>query len=188
MMDTRNRPSTISRLPPQIKEKIASLRDQGRTLDEIMNALNAMDVEISRSALGRYTKRMDRVATDLRKSRELAQAVARQFGDKEVSQVARTNMELTHTLLMKLMVGNDDEESAPVILKPQEAMFIATAIEKLTKAGKVDFEAQLLAAREQERREATAQAAEKAADTARSKGLSEDLIHAIKANILGVDP
>lgn len=186
-MDTRNRPSTISRLPPEVKDRIASLRDQGRTLDEIMQVLNQLDVGISRSALGRYTKKMDRVASDLRKTREMAQAVARQFGDKEVSQVARTNMELTHTLLMKLMIGGDDDEQE-VVIDAKEAMFIATALEKLTKAGKVDFDTQLAAAREQERRDATVKAAEKAATTARSKGLSEETINAIKSSILGVDP
>lgn len=184
-MDNRHRTSSVSRLPVEVREKIALLRDQGRTLDEIMAALNSLDVDVSRSALGRYTKKMDRVAADLRKSRELAQAVARQFGDKEVSQVARTNMELTHTLLMKLMIGGDDQES--VVLDAKEAMFIATALEKLTKASKVDFEAQLLAAREQARIEATEKAAEKATEVARKQGLSASIIHDIKTNILGVE-
>lgn len=184
-MSKKNSPSTISRLPEQVREKIAVLRDQGRTLDEIMAALNAIDVEVSRSALGRYTKKMDKVAEDLRRSRELALAVSRQFGDKETSQVARTNMELLHSLLMKLMVGGDDE--IEVVIDAKEAMFLSTALEKLSKAGKVDFEAQLMAAKEAERREATANAAEKAAETARKQGLSADTINAIKASILGVD-
>lgn len=188
-MSRKNTPSTISRLPPEIRDKISQLRDNNRTIDEIMAVLNTLDLDepVSRSSLGRHLKKMEQVAGDLRRSRALAEAVGRQFGDGETSKVARINMELLHTLLMKLMIGGDDENSAPVELKPQEAMFLATAMERVTKAGKVDFEAQLLAAREQERIQATEKAAEKAVSTAIKLGASEEFIHTIKARILGVD-
>jgi len=189
----RSRASSITKLPETIREKIALLRDQGRTLNEIMAALNDLDVDVSRSALGRYTKKMDQVAEDLRRSRELALAVSRQFGDQETSLVARTNMEILHSLLMKLMIGavagsaTKKDGDKNVEIEAREAMFLSTALEKLTRAGKVDFEGQLLAAREKERGAALRSAAEKAVDEARKQGLSAPTIAAIKARILGVE-
>ena len=179
-----SRPSTISRLPENIREKIVLLRDQGRTLDEIMAALDALDVNISRSSLGRYVKKHEVVAENLRKSRALAEAVGRSFGDAETSKVARTNIELLHSLMMKMMVGEDDD--AVVSLDAKEAMFLATAIEKATKASKADLETQLKARLEQERRQTLEQAATVAADTAKKQGLSKETVDAIKKNILGI--
>lgn len=186
MSDARNRPSTIDRLPEELRARISSLRDQGRTIDEIMGVLNSLDAGVSRSAVGRHLKKMDRIAADIRKSRSLAEAVSRQFGDKEVSQVARTNIELLHTLIMKVMIGSEDNDT-PIELDAKEAMFVATALEKLSKAGKLDLDAQILAVKETERRAATEKAADVAATEARKQGLSATTIEAIKKSILGVE-
>lgn len=185
-MSERNRTSTISRLPPDVKRKIAALRDQGCTLDQIMAALDAVDIDVSRSALGRYTKKMDRVAANIRRSREMAQAVARQFGGQEASEVSRTNLEILHTMIMKMMTGPDDQDGE-VSFDAKDTMFIATALEKLTKASKVDLDARILAAREQERKIATEKAAEKAVATAISEGISDQTVNKIKASILGIE-
>lgn len=179
------RKSSISRLPSEIRERISSLRDQGRTIDEIMAQLDALDVDVSRSALGRHVKKMDQVAREIRRSRELAEAVSRQFGDKETSQVARTNIEILHSLMMKLMIGEEDQEE--VVLDPKDAMFLATALEKASKASKLDLDRMIAAAREEEKMAATEKAAETAVKTAKQQGLSAQTVEAIKASILGVD-
>lgn len=183
-MNMTNRPSSISRLPEQIRLKIVELRDNGRTIDEILTVLNTLGADVSRSALGRYVKKQGQVAEELRRSRALAEAVGRSFGDTESSKIARTNIELLHSLLMKLMIGKDDQTE--VSLDPKDAMFLATALEKATKAGKADFEVQIKAALEQERRSTTEKAAETFATEAKKQGLSQDTVNAIKSTILGV--
>lgn len=178
------RNSTIARLPEEVRLKITALRDQGKTIDEIMEALDRLDADVSRSALGRHLKKMDQVAERMRKSRQLAEAVGRQFGDAETSQVQRTNVELLHSLLMQVMVGDDDKDD--VTLDPKDAMFLATAIEKLSKASKTDLETQIKAAEERARRQAVEQAADKAEAVARKSGLSADFVQEIRSKILGV--
>ena len=177
------RRSTISRLPKEIREKIADLRTNGnKTIDEIMEHLALLDVDVSRSALGRHLKKQEQVVAQIMRSRTLAEAVAKQFGDKETGKVARVNMELLHTLLMKVMVGEGDGE---VVLDAKEAMFVATALEKLTKATKIDQDRELKI-RDEERKAATIEAAKVVSKEAKKQGLSSEVIDAIKSQILGV--
>ncbi len=178
--------STVSQLDETIRAKIAALKDKGHTLDEILAALEQLNVQVSRSALGRYTKNMDQVAERIRNSRALAEAVSREFGGKETSKVSMANIELMHSLLMKVMVEGENGD-VDVRLAPMEAMLMAKALDHLAKASKTDFDKQLLAAKEQERRAATEQAAEKAVAAAKKQGLSAQTINDIKASILGIE-
>ena len=181
-----NRPSSISQLPEEVREKITTLRDQGRTIKEILEALDkAFDVNVSKSALHRHLQKQGRVADNLRKSRELAKAIGRSFGDSETSDVARMNVEILHDLIMRGMIGGDDQEEQTAF-DPKDLMFLATALEKAAKAQKADFETQLKAALEQERRATVTKAAESAVTTARRQGLSAETVNAIKSSILGV--
>ncbi len=179
------RRSSIERLPEKIRQKITALRDQNHTIDEILAALDTLNVDVSRSALGRHVKKMDQVAAQMRKSRTLAEAIGRQFGDKETSKVARTNIEILHSLLMKIMIGPDDSDEE-VVLDPKEAMFAATTLEKLAKASKLDLDTQITAAVEEARQSALEKAADDAADEARERGLSPDTVQAIRSSILGI--
>lgn len=180
------RPSTISQLPEKVRAKITVLRDQGRTIDDIMVHLEKLDVEVSRSALGRHLKKQQLVAERIRRSRQLAEAVGREFGDDDTSKVARTNIELLHSLLMKVMIGDEDDVDGEVILDTKEAMFAATAIEKLSKASKLDIDRELKV-REEERRFAKEKAAAAAVKVAKKAGLTADTVNKIKSEILGVD-
>ena len=180
----RNTPSTISRLPEEVREKIAKLREEGRTIDEILLALSALDVEVSRSSLGRHVKKLDEVTKDMHRARAIAAALGRSFGDAETSKVARTNIEILHSMVMQLMVGGDDEGAVKLV--PKDAMFLATALEKMAKASKSDFDQQLKAAEEIARRAEREKAAETVEKEVRKAGLSAETVDAIKAKILGV--
>tara|TARA_B100000686_G_scaffold246123_1_gene255490 strand:+ start:88 stop:636 length:549 start_codon:yes stop_codon:yes gene_type:complete len=179
------RPSSISRLPKEVREKISHLRDQGRTIDEIMDHLEQLDVEVSRSSLGRHLKKQKEVAAQIRKSRQLAEAVGRQFGDSETSKVARTNIELLHSMLMQIFIGGEDGEMGEVRLDPKDAMMLATALQKLSQASKLDVDRELKI-REEVRKKTTADAADAAVKTARKQGLTKETVEAIKAEILGI--
>ena len=52
----------MKRLPEKVREEIGRLREKGRTLDEILAYLKTLGAEVSRSALGRYTKNVDAIA------------------------------------------------------------------------------------------------------------------------------
>ncbi len=180
------RASSIAKLPNEIREKIAVLRNQGRTIDEILDHLETIDVDVSRSSLGRYFKKQQKVLESIKRSRLLAEAVAREFGDQEGTKIQRTNIELLHGLVTQLMLGGENDED--VVLDPKNAMFVATALEKLSKASKlsVDEELQIRKEAEREAMKKAASMVDEAAKEAKDKGLSPEMVDQLKAKFLGV--
>lgn len=177
------RKSSVSRLPKEIRESIGRLTDQGRTLDEIIEHLQKLDVDISRSALGRYVKSQNKAADQIRRSRQMAEFVADKLGAESANSVARMNMEFMHTIISKSLFGGEDDKD--VTFDPKEAMFLATALEKLAKASKLDVD-ERLKIREEARKEAMKKAAEIVDAAGREKGLSAAMVQELKAKFLGV--
>jgi len=185
------RPSTIARLPGEIREAIGRLRDQGRTLDEILTHLQGMEVTVSRSALGRHVQQMDKVGERLRRSRAISEALVRQLGDAPESQTARLNIEMMHSFLFDFLASAEEgaEEGSEAALAhvrdPKSVALMAEAVQRLTTASRQNAD---YVARVEDRAAAKAKAgAARAAEAvAREKGLSADTVRAIKASILGV--
>jgi hypothetical protein len=185
------RPSTIARLPGEIREAIGRLRDQGRTLDEILKHLQGMEVTVSRSALGRHVQQMDKVGERLRRSRAISEALVRQLGDAPESQTARLNIEMMHSFLFDFLASAEEgaEEGSEAALAhvrdPKSVALMAEAVQRLTTASRQNVE---FVARVEDRaaQKAKAGAARAAEAVAREKGLSADTVRAIKASILGV--
>lgn len=181
-----NKRSSVSLLPDNVRAKITELRDKGFTIDQIMEQLNGMGVsDVSRSAMGRHIKKQDEVADTLRRARTIAEGIGRTFGDAETSKVARTNVEILHALIMQSMAGADGAAAGD--FNTNDLKNLATALEKASKASKTDFDQQLKAALEEERRATKEKAAEVAADTAKKQGLSKETVDAIKKSILGIE-
>lgn len=189
-MARKNHPSTIDRLPKEIRDVIARLRQEGRTIDEILAGLRSLDQLAaedvpSRSALGRHLQNQKVVMERVMESRQLAEALATKLGDKQSSEVVRMNLELLQDAILRVTLKSDGQGN-PVVVDPKDLMFLATALEKAAKASKSDFDQQLAAVREIERRETKEKAAEVAANTAKKQGLSAPTIAQIKASILGM--
>lgn len=173
------RPSSVKQLPPEIRDVIHGLRDAGRTIDEILEKLRELEVDVSRSALGRYTKEIDAVAGEIRQSRIIAEAVVKEFGQDTDGRTARANIELAHALVQRMMakqVGPEAEQ-----LDAKEMMFLGSTIANLERALKTNQDAIL-----QIRREMAKQAAAAAETVGKAQGLTADTIDAIKRQILGV--
>ena len=129
------RKSSIDRLPKELRQKIADLRDAGWTIDDILGKLGEFDVDVSRSALGRHVQKLDKLTAHLRESRAVAEALVKRFGDEPDSQTARANVELMQSVVMRLLASEDGEL---VTLQPGQAKDVATALEKLAKAEAFD--------------------------------------------------
>lgn len=178
------RPSTIDRLPSELRELIGQLRHDGRTIDEILSKLSELSADVSRSALGRHVKQLDAIGEEIRRSRTVAEAMVQRFGDAPESKTARLNIELMHSLMLKLMVN---EEGGTVTLDAQSAMFAATALQKLAQASKsdVDTEVQirtkLVKSLDKELGKAEAEAR-----AAGEKGLPAERIAQLRREFLGV--
>lgn len=155
------RKSTVRRLPPELREQIGALLEQGRTLSEITAHLNQLGAEVSRSALGRYKQHLDKVGEKLRRSREVAEALIAKLGAAPESKALRLNVELMHGALMDLALkanedGDEDGgESKGITLDPQGAMLLSKALDHLSRASKADAEL-IGKIKEQARKEAEA--------------------------------
>ena len=184
----KNTPSTIDRLLPELQELIGALRGQGRTIDEIRAKLLELDVEVSRSALGRHVRSMADAQVTMQRTRQMAEALVAKFGDQPDDKIARLNIEMAHGLLMRLMLETDVDqetgESSPIILSPEDAMFVARAVQSLTSASKVT-EDRLVKAVARATEKATKAAAENVTKAARAKGLSKELVDAMRHAVLG---
>ena len=185
-----NRPSTIDRLDPEIRDIIERLRQHGKTLDEIREHLRSMEIEVSRSALGRHVQGMEKVGERVRRSRAIARGLADQLGDAAESKVASLNIELLHSFIYDFMAAADAEDEmgaahAALLRDPKAVALFAEATQRLTQASRtnLDFIQKIEErAAEKERRAA----ALRAETTAKEKGLTGATIAAIKASILGV--
>lgn len=173
------RPSTIDKLPQEIKSEISALRNSGHTIDEILEHLRSMDVDVKRSPLGRHVKRIDEIAENVRAQRDVATAIAKDIYGKGHGELARGNIELLQSLIMRAASQSDSFDA-------KELMFFAKAVSDLAKGAKVDIDAQIIVAKEQARKEALKDAAEVAGKEARKQGLSAETVNAIKSQILGV--
>lgn len=177
------RVSTIRRLPREIRDEIANLRESGRTIDEILGHIRTMDVDVSRSAVGRHVKEIDEIAREIRQQREIAIAISKDIGAKTQGELARGNIELLQSLIMRAAGASSTSGK----FDAKELMFFAKAVSDLSKGAKLDIDAQIVIAKEKARQEATEKAADVAVKEAKRQGLSSETVNAIKSKILGVD-
>ena len=178
------RPSSIDRLPEEIRAEVGRLRVQGRTLDEILEHLKGMDVEVSRSALGRHVKRMNAGRERMRHSREISTALVSQFGDQPDNRLARLNLELMHGVVMQTIMATTEDEDGdpqPVTFSPEDARFLADALAKLASAEKTNVDRTLKL-----KAEAAKEAVAAVEKVAKKEGLSKETTDAIRAGILGI--
>jgi len=188
------RPSTVDQLPEAVRAEIGRLRQNGRTIDDILAHLRQLDgiAPVSRSALGRHLQGMAKLGERLKRSRQVAEALVKELGDAPESQAARINIELLHTAVLDLFTnaaegeeGIDAGGTAALNGNPQGVMFLAKSLESLARASKtnVDF----LAAAEKRAAEAAKREAVTAVETvARERGITTETLNAIKAGIFGV--
>ena len=191
-----SRPSSIDKLPSEIRVEIGRLRGEGHTIDQILAHLADMrsQVAVSRSALGRHIKGFDKIAEKMRQSRVVAEALVRELGEAPESKTARLNIELLHgtinDLFMNSLEGGEDAEIAldgKEALKgsPEGVMMLAKALDHLGRASKSNVEF-LALAEKRAADKARAESVKAVEDVAKEAGLSSDTVATIKAKIFGV--
>lgn len=188
------RPSSIDTLEPKIQAEIGRLRLQGCTIDEIVGHLGKLHgATISRSAMGRHVKGLERVAEQIRRSREVATALVQELGDAPESETARLNIEIMHSAILDLKMRSADGEdvdkggAAALAGNPEGIMLLSKAIDHLATAQKknADFTAQVEKRAEDRTKKAAAVAVEA---VTKARGISGETAELIKAAIFGVKP
>lgn len=185
------RPSSIDRLPPEIREAINRLRGKGHTIDEIMAKLNELDVvHISRSAVGRYIKVQAKVGERLRRTRVISEALIRERGDEPASRTARLNIELLHTAIFDVFGmldgdGNEDAIADTLRSNPKAIHDLAKALDHLSRSARndLDYERELEG---QMRARIAAESEGRLKEAVKEKGLSAETAEIIRRKVLGL--
>lgn len=179
------RASTITRLPADILEQLqALLRDPRVTQLEATDKINLiLDDEghdgISKSAVNRYSIKMEEVGARLKQSREVAEMWIGKLGNAPQGQVGQLLNEIIRTLAFDtaMHLSEGEEPVAPKLLGQ-----LALAVRHLESAATLNEERD-----KKIRKEAAIQAADVAEKSLASQGMSKEAIDIIKQEILGLN-
>lgn len=178
------RASTITRLPADILEQLqALLRDpritQLNATAEINKILDEQGHDqVSKSAVNRYSMKMEEVGARLKQSREVAAMWIGKLGNAPQGQVGKLLNEIIRTLAFDtaMHMSEGDEPVAPKLLSQ-----LALAVQRLESAANMNADL------EKRIREETAKEAAEAVDKITKRGgLSSKMVNDIKSAILGM--
>ncbi|NPA72687.1 MAG: DUF3486 family protein [Gammaproteobacteria bacterium] len=183
------RKSSVERLPPDILEALQSLlRDPRITQLEATEQINAIleaqghDESVSKSAVNRYSMRMQKVGERLTQSREMAKMWIGKLGSQPQGETGKLLNEIIRTLAFEttMSIAENEEPASPKLLSQ-----LALAVQRL-EASATDNLKRDEEIRKQERARATEAAAETAASVGKANGLSQQAVTEIKNQILGI--
>lgn len=181
------RKSSIDLLPAETVADLKARMLSGKfTLDDLTDWLNEQGFEISRSAVGRYSMRVEEIGVHMRESQQMAEALAAQVGPsfKDGTQ-HRMLVDILSTLAFRVMthaVAGDKETGQGGGASAQDLHFMARTLKDIASASKITDERERAIARI-----AREEAAERVEEAARASGLSADVVSSIKFAVLGVE-
>lgn len=149
----KRQPSSIDKLPAELRDQIARLFREGRTVSEIHGHLKQLDAGVSRSAVGRHVKTMAEVGEEMRRSAEMARFIVDQFGEETDERVGRANMALMQGAILELITERPiDEQTGEVArLDAAEMKALSLALQRLISSQRVDADRQIKLRQEFER-------------------------------------
>ena len=179
------RKSSIALLPKDIRDALhALLHDPAVGQVETAQRVNALleaeghETRVSKSAVNRYSMRMDKIGAKMRQSREIADMWIGKLGSQPQGQVGKLLNEFTRTMAFETALSLSESEDP---LPPKMLKDLALAIKHLEEAATVNDK------REAEiRKQATVDAADAVESVAKAQGLTREGVKAIKEQILGI--
>lgn len=182
------RPSSIERIPDDIREQLqALLRDQRVTQMEVTAQINQLleenghEERLSKSAVNRYAVRMNEVGEKLRQSRQVAEMWIAKLGAQPQGQLGNLVNEMLRSmafdLALKLQEGELTEESMPAMIEMVKELSLS--VTRLEKASSENVKREALI-----RRQAAEDAAKAAEGAAKRAGVSDTGVAAMRAAIM----
>ncbi|MEX0732854.1 MAG: DUF3486 family protein [Aquisalimonadaceae bacterium] len=189
-----SRPSSIERLPDDIREQLQELlRDPRVTQLEVTERINKLldqtgfDERLSKSAVNRYAVRMNEVGEKLRQSRQVAEMWIAKLGAQPQGQLGNLVNEMLRSmafdLALKLQEGELTAESMPAVIEMVKELSLS--VTRLERASSENVKREQVI-RKQEREKAAEAAASAAEKSLAGQGMSREGIDAIKREILGI--
>lgn len=156
------------------------------SLNGLLVWLGERGYDISRSALHRHVKKVEKMGAKLRQSRAMTEALVKDLGpDITEGKQGRLLVEVLRSLvfdhLSKQVEGAGDDASAG------DFFFLAKALKEMASASKIDLDRELKIRADAENKATAAAAArvEEVLKTAASKGITKETQDAIIDGILG---
>jgi len=179
------RASTINLLPADILEQLQELlRDPRVTQMDATAEINAIleqqghDDRVSKSAVNRYSLKMEEVGSKLQQSREMAAMWIGKLGNAPQGQVGKLINEIIRTMAFDTaMHMSEGEDPVP----PKMLAQLALAVQRLESAASMNEERDAKI-----RKQATVDAADVAEKSLSKQGMSKEAVQAIKNDILGL--
>ena len=172
------RKSTVAALPKELVEACHGLIREGRTIDDILAALQALGADVSRSAVGRYVKSARESMDKYRQAQEVAKVWVSKLESEPDGDVARLLPEMLRSVAFQTLGSIGDREEGG---DAQEVMFLAKAMKDLASTDKLTADRILMI-----RQEVAKRAATEAVKQAKASGLSDAAADLIRQKILGV--
>lgn len=166
-------------MPKEIRDLIDRLRSDGATIDEIVEHLAEMDVEVSRSTVGRRVVTIDDLIADARAAKFEVAAIADALKESEGVDVADVTRELLEAEYFKLLKRMRE---ADVDLGPDFLKMMANGLSALSRSKKTEVEM-----RREAEKAAEAKLRGKLAEAAKTKGMSSETVQLIMDAVLGAD-
>lgn len=170
--------SSIAKLPRELSDLCHRLIREGRTIHEITDALNTLDADVSKSAVGRYVKSAREQMEHYRDAQAVAGQWVSQLNENPSGDVGALLAEMLKTVAFQTMASMGDVESTAKPTKPMDIMLLAKAIRDLEATSKANIERR--AAIE---RGAIERAAKKAGEVGERVGLSQTTIDEIQKEL-----
>lgn len=177
------RRSKVRQLPAEIRSAIVKLIDQGSlSYEQIAERINGLIADpalrVSKSGVHRFGQQHERVLSEMRLVREMAEAAGRELDDVS-GDASRLVIESLQALLFQCRLQLSEEER----IDDKAVARLAGATRDLCAAMKssVDVEVRI-------RERVARDAADAAAEVATEQGLSTATVDLIKSRILGIAP
>lgn len=200
---SRHIPSTIDRLPADVRARIEAMRvAEGAHIDTILAYLHGLGHKVSRTALARHLKHvqdsvraraeaeMARLSPTIRLANELATSMVSSFGDVETDLKLRAIKELVQSELFRRVAETAAApEDAEERLGFKDFFVLSRTLQTLEQADSTKSRTRIAEDRalyEQAHREARQQAAQAVQEVARTRGgLTAETVEAIRHAVLG---
>lgn len=174
--------SSIEQLPPDILQQLqALLRDPRVTQLDATHKINKILSEqgeepVSKSAVNRYSMKMDKIGAKLTQSRQIAEMWIGKLGNEPSGQVGKLLNEVVRNLAFDtaMSMAEDEEPADPKLIKE-----LAMAIEKLENAASINEKRDA-----QIRQQAKEEAAKVAEQTAKAHGLDAEFAQFLREKVL----
>ena len=169
--------STVDELPAPILEAVQQALRDGANIDQIVERIHELGAVVSRSAVGRYTKRARDAVKRQQEGERIATIWVREIGEQPEGRTGRLAIEMLRTMAMHSAMGLGERDED---IDPEEIAALALALRRIEAAGKISTDRELAI-----RHEAKREAVEAAGKAAANAGLSADATAAIRAAIEG---